>query len=308
MNYSIIVPVYNEQDNVAALHAEIVSVMRTLPGDFEIIMIDDGSSDDTVARLQELSPIVIIQLRKNFGQTAAMDAGIKQAQGELIITLDGDGQNPPSEIPKLLNAMTAGHYDVMSGWRKHRQDPLMKKLVSRVAYLLRSIFVQDHIHDSGCSLKVYKRECFADVDLFGEMHRFIPAVLAWSGFKIGEVAVQHRPRTAGVSKYNWRRTVKGLIDMLAIFFWRKYASRPLHLFGGLSFVLVLISSVLVVYLFIAKIFWHVALVNSNLPLLAVLLIVLAVQFFISGLLADIAMRNYYQGKRMPYTVSAVTKR
>ena len=139
------------------------------------------------------------------------------------------------------------------------------------------------------------------------MHRFIPAILSWSGFTIGEVEVEHRPRTAGVSKYNWRRTVKGFIDMLAIYFWRKYASRPLHLFGGLSFILILLSSILVVYLLVKKIWLHAALADSNLPLLAVLLIVLAVQFFISGILADIAMRTYYKGDRRPYTVANIIK-
>lgn len=306
MKYSIIVPVFNEEDNVAPLHAEIVETMEKLEGGYEVIFIDDGSSDKTVENLHNLSPIVVVELRKNFGQTAAMDAGIKTAQGELLITLDGDGQNPPAEIPKLLKVMDEGGYDVVSGWRQKRKDPFFKRFVSRGANMLRSVFVKDQIQDSGCSLKVYKRECFEGVDLFGEMHRFIPAILNWSGFKIGEAAVEHRPRMHGSTKYNWRRVVKGFIDMLAVWFWRKFSGRPLHLFGGLGLFLILAGGALGFCLLVAKVFFAVPLGDSNLPLLAVLAVILGVQFFVSGILADIAIRNYYGGKKMPYAIKKTT--
>ncbi|MFC1598175.1 glycosyltransferase family 2 protein [Patescibacteria group bacterium] len=307
MKYSIIVPVYNEEENVASLHAEITATMQRLNEPFEIIFADDGSSDSTVKQLQTLSPVTIIELRKNFGQTAAMDAGIKHATGEFIITMDGDGQNPPTEIPKLIEKMQEGDYDIVSGWRRKRNDPFFKKFISRGAHTLRSIFVKDHIHDSGCSLKLYRRTCFENVDLFGEMHRFIPAVLSWSGYTISEVEVEHRSRKHGETKYSWKRIVKGFIDMLAVWFWRKYAHRPLHLFGSIGLLLISIGGVLFLYLGVIKFFMHISIADSNIPLLAVLLMILGVQFFISGLLADIAIRQYYSNGRRPYSIRKVTE-
>ncbi len=305
MKYSVVIPVFNEEENVSALHADVVTVMKQLGESFEVIFIDDGSSDGTVQQLRALSPITIIRLRKNFGQTAAMDAGIKQASGELLITLDGDGQNPPSEIPKLLKVMREGDYDIVSGWRKNRHDSFLKKFVSRGANLLRKIFVKDNIHDSGCSLKVYRRECFDNVDLYGEMHRFIPAILSWSGYSVGEAEVAHKARLHGQSKYGWKRIVKGFIDMIAVFFWRKYATRPLHLFGAAGLILIGGGGLLGAILAVRKFIFNVALSDSNLPLLMVLLFVLGVQFFVSGLLGDIAIRNYYGNGRRAYSVKEV---
>jgi glycosyltransferase involved in cell wall biosynthesis len=306
MKYSVIIPVMNEEKNVVPLHNEIRTTMDSLGQPYEIIFIDDGSTDGTVAQLETVSPVVIVRLRKNFGQTAAMDAGIKQATGEIVITLDGDGQNPPSEIPKVLKVMEEGKFDIVSGWRKKRKDPFFKRFVSRGAFALRSVFVRDHIHDSGCSLKAYKRECFDNVDLFGEMHRFIPAILSWSGFSVGEVEVVHRPRNFGTTKYNWKRVLKGFIDMIAISFWRKYASRPLHLFGSFSAVLIGLSGALLVYLGIKRLVFSIPISGSSLPLLAVLLAVIGMQFFVSGILADIGIKNYYNRDRRPYSVASVT--
>lgn len=308
MKYSVVVPVYNEEQNIPLLHEEIKTTMESMGAPYEIIFIDDGSTDNTAKVIEGLSPVTFIRLRKNYGQTAAMDAGIKAASGEIIITMDGDGQNPPHEIPKLVKAMEETGKDIISGWRKNRKDTPMKKFTSRGANFLRGVLVKDDIHDSGCSLKAYKRECFEGVDLFGEMHRFIPAVLSWSGFSIGEVVVEHRPRVHGSTKYNWRRIIKGFIDMLAVWFWRKYSDRPLHLFGAGGFVLIGISAALMVYLFIAKIFFKVHLTESSLPLLAVLLVVLGVQFFVSGILADLAIRNYYSKGRTYYTVRSIDRR
>jgi glycosyltransferase involved in cell wall biosynthesis len=311
MKYSLVIPVFNEEGNVANLHAEIVAAMDALPeeflGGYEIIFADDGSSDKTVEILKGLSPVTVIELRKNFGQTAAMDAGIKHAVGDVIITLDGDGQNPPSEIVKLLEKMKADNLDIVSGWRKNRKDPFGKRFASRGANMLRGILVKDEIHDSGCSLKVYKRECFEGVDLLGEMHRFIPAVLKWSGFKVGEVEVSHRERTSGVTKYNWKRIVKGLIDMVAIWFWRKYARRPLHLFGGVGVIAGSAGVLIMLLSFIARIFFDYPLSTSIFPLIAMLLMIVGVQLFVSGLLADIAVRQYYRGpEHRPYSIKNVT--
>ena len=198
---SVIVPLYNEEGNAIELHKRIIEACQKIGRDFEVIFIDDGSNDDTVRICQNLSPLKLIQFRRNFGQTAAFDAGIKESRGEIIITMDGDLQNDPNDIYLLLEKMREG-FDVVSGWRHKRKDSLSKKIFSRGANILRKILINDTIHDSGCSLKAYKQECFEDVDLFGEMHRFIPAILELEGYKVGEVKVNHFPRIHGVTKYN----------------------------------------------------------------------------------------------------------
>ncbi|MDD5342141.1 MAG: glycosyltransferase family 2 protein [Patescibacteria group bacterium] len=307
LKYSVIVPVYNEEGAVTTLHAEIKSVMERLAEPYEIIFVDDGSKDKTYDNLFTLSPIKIIRFRKNYGQTAALDAGFKNAQGEIFITMDGDGQNDPADIPRLLKKMDEG-YDLVSGWRRNRKDSYSKRFISRGANLLRKFFVADHIRDSGCTLKVYRRECFVDLDLFGEIHRLIPAVLAWKGFKIGELEVNHRPRLHGKTKYNWKRMLKGLIDMMSVWFWRKYASRPLHLFGGLGILFGSIGFILGLTLTVLRILRIISLQNSIWPLVAVFLILASIQLFVSGLLGDIAVKTYYNGKRSVYTIREIIEK
>ena len=229
---SVVVPVFNEEGNVRELHKEILEVCKKENYKFEIIFVDDGSKDKTPEICKELKPLKYIRMRKNFGQTAAMDAGIKLAQYDYIVTMDGDRQNDPADIPKLVNYLEENDLDIVSGWRKNRKDTVMKKFTSRVANFLRGIIVKDNIHDSGCSLKIYKKECFDHINLYGEMHRFIPALLKIKGFEVGEVVVNHRPRTAGMTKYNWKRTIKGFVDMISLWFWSKYAVRPLHIMGA----------------------------------------------------------------------------
>jgi glycosyltransferase involved in cell wall biosynthesis len=197
VHVSVVVPLYNEEANVRELHRRIHDVCEELKRPYEIIFINDGSTDNTEEVCRELSPLVLISFRKNFGQTAAFDAGIKQAIGNVIVTMDGDLQNDPRDIPRLLEKLNEG-YDVVSGWRKKRQDTVSKHITSRVANQLRKLFFNDSIHDSGCALKAYRRECFKDLDLFGEIHRFIPALLTARGFKIAEIPVAHHPRRAGV--------------------------------------------------------------------------------------------------------------
>ncbi|USN53973.1 MAG: glycosyltransferase [Candidatus Nomurabacteria bacterium] len=303
--FSVVVPVYNEVEAVASLHAEILQIMQTMQKPFEIIFVDDGSRDGTFEKLQSLHPITIIRLRKNFGQTAALDAGFKHAQGEIIFTLDGDGQNDPADIPGLYAKIEEG-YDVVSGWRKNRKDTFSKRFLSRGANFLRGFLVADKIKDSGCTLKAYRRECFEDLDLFGEIHRFIPAILAWKGFRIGEIVVNHRARTTGRTKYNWRRVIKGFVDMVSVWFWRKYSSRPLHLFGGLGILAGAAGLVLGLYLAIARLMGIISLQNSIWPLISVFLILAGIQLFISGLLGDIAIKTYYNGKRQIYTIRSIT--
>jgi len=303
---SVIVPVYNEAGTVQELHQRLVKVMSSLQEPFELIFIDDGSTDTTPELLQRLKPLTVVTFRRNFGQTAALDAGIKHAHGDVIISLDADLQNPPEEIPKLLTYFKDNHYDVVSGWRKDRRDPVLKHFVSRGANALRRFFIDDGIHDSGCTLKVYKRDCFDNVDLFGEIHRFIPGILRRQGFSIGEIVVQHQPRMIGQSKYGSGRILKGLVDMIGLWFWRNYATRPLHLFGGSGILLTAIGTLGFIGLAVARLVWDYPLSTSIWPLMSLLCILVGIQLFITGLLAEILIKNYYQGDRRPYTVKSIT--
>lgn len=292
---SVVVPIFNEEDNVEKLHTKIKEECAKLGRIFEIIFINDGSTDRTAEKCRNLSPLRLINFRKNYGQTAAFDAGFQAARGEVIITMDGDLQNDPADIAKLLEKMDEG-FDVVSGWRFERKDSLSKKIFSRGANLLRKFFMQDKIHDSGCSLKAYKRECFEDLELFGEMHRFIPALLEIDGFKVDEVKVSHHPRISGVTKYNWKRAFKGFVDMVSIWFWRKFANRPLHLFGASGMVLSFLGGMILVWMFVEKVFWGESIGERIWPMIGVMLVLVGVQLFISGLLADILIKNYFKAK------------
>lgn len=290
---SIVVPVFNEEENVLALHEEINKVCVEQNYDYEIIFVDDGSTDKTVKTLKTLSPVIIVGLRKNFGQTAAMDAGIKKASKDLVITMDGDRQNNPVDIPRLIDELINKDLDVVSGWRKNRKDPFLKNFVSRGAYAIRRLLINDGIHDSGCTLKVYKRECFENVSLYGEMHRFIPAILKIKGFKVGELVVNHRPRVAGITKYNFSRTLKGLIDMVAVWFWNKFAVRPLHLLGGLGIFFILLGllsvSITIIYFIQGQ-----GMSETAWPLLSMFFLLTGMQLFIFGLMADIMIKSYFE--------------
>lgn len=301
---SIVVPAFNEVENIAHLHQEIVTVCND-KYDFEIIIVDDGSTDGTQAVLKKLSPIKYILFRRNFGQTAAMDAGIKHASKEYIVTLDGDGQNDPAEIPRLLAHLEEHDLDVVSGWRKKRNDSSMKKIVSRGANILRKVLIHDGIHDSGCTLKIYKRECFEQINLYGEMHRFIPAILKIKGFLIGEIEVNHRPRTLGTSKYNWRRTFKGFVDMISVWFWNKYAVRPLHLLGGMGLFSIFLGGLSFAYsLFIYISTGKVG--HTAWPILSVFLLLTGILLFVLGLVSDMISKSYYGStKDKSYTIKEV---
>jgi len=290
---SVVVPVYNEEGNVAALHNEIKEVCETNQYTYEIIFINDGSSDKTDEICRTLKPLKYIKMRQNFGQTAAMDAGIKAAQYDYVVTMDGDRQNNPADIPKMLEYMNEHDYDVVSGWRKNRKDTFMKRFVSRGANLLRHMIVHDGIHDSGCSLKVYRRECFEGMSLYGEQHRFIPALLKIKGFTIGEIVVDHRARTAGVTKYNWHRTIKGFVDMISVWFWNKYASRPLHLMGGAGIVFGLLGCICAIWSVVIFLMGFEMSDNIIPPILTVFFIIMGVLMFIFGLMSEILMKIYY---------------
>ncbi|MBP9751323.1 MAG: glycosyltransferase family 2 protein [Candidatus Moranbacteria bacterium] len=303
---SVVVPVYNEEGNVVELHRRIREACEKIGRLFEIILVDDGSTDKTVELCRGLSPLTLIGFRRNFGQTAAFDAGIKRATGDIVITMDGDLQNDPADIPLLLAEMDKG-FDIVSGWRHKRKDTLMKRFFSRGANLLRKGLVKDGIHDSGCSLKAYRRECFDGVDLFGEMHRFMPALLQLDGFRVSEVKVSHHPRIHGVTKYNWKRAIKGFVDMLFIWFWRKYSHRAIHLFGGTGLVLGLVGIGLLGWMFVEKVFFGASLSERIWPLVGTLLVLVGVQLFIFGILVDVSVKTYYsQRGRMNYSVKQIT--
>ena len=237
-----------------------------------------------------------------------MDAGIKAAQYEYVVTMDGDRQNDPADIPEMIRYLKSNNLDVVSGWRKNRKDTFMKRFTSRGANFLRHLIVHDGIHDSGCSLKVYRKECFAGINLYGEQHRFIPAILKIKGFTIGEVVVHHRARTAGKTKYNWKRTIKGFVDMISVWFWNKFASRPLHLLGGVGMGFLglgFICAIWSVVLFISGVE-----MKNNIfpPLLTIFFVIIGLLLFVFGLMSEILMKTYY-GLHVdaPYSIKEISE-
>jgi glycosyltransferase involved in cell wall biosynthesis len=297
VDLSIVLPIYNEEQNLGILYKELKEVLDKLNKKYELIFVDDGSKDRSFLVLKfikEKDPKVkIIRFRKNFGQTAAMDAGIRASKGNIIITLDSDLQNDPRDIPRLIEKINQG-YDVVSGWRYNRKDSLSKKFMSRGANILRKLILNDKIHDSGCTLKAYKKECFNNFRLYGETHRFIPALLKLKGFKVTEIKVNHRPRRFGKTKYTIKRTLNGFLDMLLINFWMKYSTKPIHLFGGVGIFSILIGGISGFYLTFLKLFYGEAIANRPLLILAVLLILIGFIMLIFGLLADILVKIYYK--------------
>ncbi|MEM4239797.1 MAG: glycosyltransferase family 2 protein [Candidatus Woesearchaeota archaeon] len=298
MEYSVVLPVYNEQDNIVPLYNELTPVMKSLGRPYEIIFVDDGSKDRTYERLLQLAMadrhVRIVKFRKNFGQTAAMDAGIKQSKGKILITLDADLQNDPQDIPKLLQKLDEG-YDVVSGWRWNRKDTLSKKLFSKIANRIRRSLTGDKIHDSGCTLKVYRRECFESLTLYGEMHRYITTVLRFRGFKIGELPVNHRARKFGKTKYNFKRVFKGFFDLLFIKFWNDFSTRPIHFFGGAAMLQFGLAFVILVEQIIKALIIN-ALYLGPLLVLSVMLVITGFLTFFFGFIAEIMIRMYYREK------------
>lgn len=311
MKLSIVIPIYNEESNIEKLHLEVLEATDSLNLNYEVIYINDGSTDSSLEKLKNLivratyegnltfptsqagdSKVKVVNLRKNFGQTAALNEGFKQAQGEVIITMDGDLQNDPHDIPKLLAEIEKG-YDCVSGWRTQRKDTFSKKIFSRGAYLLRKIILKDTIHDAGCSLKAYQKTALQELSLFGETHRFIPAILAWQGYLVKEVPVNHRPREFGKTKYNYKRMIKGLLDMCVVWFWYKFSDRPLYLFGGAGAALIALGSIIGMWMFTEKVFFGAHLQNRIWPLVSVFSLLAGIQLFGLGILADIGLKTYF---------------
>ena len=312
VDLSIVVPVYNEEENLRPLLAEITAALKDEPLSYEVILIDDGSSDTSFAMMEALhnedKRVVAIQFRRNHGQTAAFAAGFEQARGRYILTMDADRQNDPADIPQMLKKLEEG-YDVVNGWRENRQDAfLMRKLPSFIANRLIARLTDVPLRDRGCSLRVFRAEVTKELKLYGELHRFIPEMVSFAGFSMAEVPVNHRPRVAGQSKYGISRTFRVIVDLVTILFLRKYSDRPMHLFGMLGVSFSGVGVLLGVYLTLLKIwsgiqatrFWRgfndFKIGERPLLLLAVLLVILGVQFLVMGLIAELIVRTYYESQ------------
>lgn len=294
MDLSIVIPAYNEESNVEALYKEIVSALAPLKKKYEIIFVDDGSRDKTFAILEKISKkdsnLKIIKFRRNYGQSAAMLAGFKNAEGNIVITLDADLQNDPRDIPKLLKKMQEG-YDLVCGWRASRKDTFGKKISSKLSNWLMAYLMNLHIHDSGCTLRAYKKEILEDLNVYGETHRYIPAIIAAQGFKVAEVAVNHRARFSGKTKYGLARLPKGLLDLLTLKFLTTYGSRPVHIFGGAGLALFGLGFLGGLYLIYQKFVLGLGIGNRPLLTLVMLLLLLGVLFVLNGFIAEILIRT-----------------
>ncbi|HEY9721561.1 MAG TPA: glycosyltransferase family 2 protein [Oscillatoriaceae cyanobacterium] len=307
---SVFLPVYNEEDNLRPLHEKLTAAMAGLGRTYEVIFVDDGSTDASYKVLSEIAAAdprcKVIRFRRNYGQTAAMSAGIRFARGEILIPMDADLQNDPADIAALIAKLEEG-YDVVSGWRKQRQDKAVtRKLPSMVANRLISKISGVHLHDYGCSLKAYRREVLKDVQLYGEMHRFIPIYASWAGARVTELPVNHLPRIHGKSKYGLNRVFKVMLDLVTVKFMGTYATKPIYVFGGagfFAFLLAFLSGSYAVYL---KLMHYADFIQTPLPLLTVTLVVLGVQLLLMGLLAEMIMRTYHESQgKATYTLRNV---
>jgi glycosyltransferase involved in cell wall biosynthesis len=300
---SVVVPVYNEVESLPHLLEAIASIFAQSEYNYELICVDDGSKDGSAEYLKEQAAIrndlKAVILRRNYGQTAAMSAGFNHALGKAIVTLDADLQNDPVDIPMLLAKLEEG-YDLVSGWRQKRQDAAVSRLLpSKIANWLIRRITGVHIHDYGCSLKAYRAEVAADMNLYGELHRFLPALAYIEGARITEMPVRHHPRRFGNSKYGIWRTFRVLMDLLTIKFMQKFLTRPMHVFGLLGLVSMLSGGAISIYLTFVKLAFHEDIGNRPLLILAVLLLLTGIQLFCFGLLAELLMRTYHESQGRP---------
>ncbi len=297
---SVFLPVYNEEPNLVPLHEKLVESLRKLGRSAEIIYVDDGSTDGSLAVLRDLakldSRVRVVALRRNYGQTAAMAAGIDAARGHVLIPMDADLQNDPADIIRLLDKLDEG-YDVVSGWRKNRQDTLItRKIPSTIANRLISWIGGVPLHDYGCSLKAYRRESLEDVRLYGEMHRFIPIYASWAGARVSEIPVEHHPRTMGKSKYGLSRTLKVIFDLMTIKFMASYQTKPIYVFGSFGLLAFGISLLAGFYALFLKLRHAADFVQTPLPILAIVLFAVGIQFLLMGLLAEMLVRTYHESQ------------
>ena len=310
MYLSVVVPVYNEYENIPLLYDEVVKALKDI-NDWELILVSDGSKDNSLEALKELAAkdtrhVKVIGLRRNFGQTAAIAAGIDHASGEIIVLMDADLQNDPSDIPAMLDKLNEG-YDVVSGWRKYRQDTLLRTFPSKIANRLICRVTGVHLHDYGCTLKAYRREVIKGFRLYGEMHRFIPAYADSFGARIVEMPVKHHPRIHGQAKYGLERTMKVLLDLFTVKFLSSYADKPIYLFGGTGMVLSGISLIVLLFLAIRRIFWGISVMASPLFMMAIMVFILGFQSVLMGLIAELLFRTYHesQGKTVYHILEMI---
>lgn len=308
LDLSVLIPVYNEVDNVIPLHAELDAVLGPLPLRYELIFVDDGSMDGTSARLEQIQDrdpehVRVAFLRRNCGQTAALSAALDLARGTILVPMDGDRQNDPADIPRLLDRLDQG-YDVVSGWRRDRKDTfLTRKVPSWLANRLVARLSGVPLHDFGCTMKAYRRKVLEGVRLYGEMHRFIPIFATWQGARVAELVVHHRPRTAGRTKYGLGRTFNVVLDLILIRFYQRYAQRPMHLFGRVGIASILLSFLMFGLMLYFKYLHQLitgnapkTFIETPLPLLTVVLFLMGVQSILMGVLAEMVMRTYYESQ------------
>lgn len=302
---SIVFPAYNEEENVAELHRLIVSAMAAQGRPYEIIAVENGSTDRTLERLKELTPLTVIVFPRNFGQTAALDAGIHSARGDIVVTMDADLQNDPQDIPLLLKKLEEG-YDCAAGWRRDRKDSWAREILSRSANMLTRLVTGIRLHDFACALKAFRKEYMQDIHLYGEMHVFLPAILHARGARIAEVPVRHRPRSRGASKHYFMKAVKDIADLFTVKFLFSYAARPLVFFGGWGIASVALSLVSAAGAIASTYTEGIHIIQSPFTFLAITFLVVGFMLLMMGFMAEMLVRVYYEGRRMsPYVVSDI---
>ena len=299
---SVVIPLYNEEKSLAELHNRITLSLQSLSSNYELIFVDDGSTDNSFSVIRDLHKrddrVKAIRFRKNFGKASALSAGFKEAEGITIITIDADLQDLPEEIPILIKKMDEG-YDLISGWKFKRKDPLLRRIASRLFNLVTSFYTGVKIHDFNCGLKCYRREVIEELDLYGELHRYIPAIANWKGFKVGEAKINHQPRIHGKSKFGSERYLRGFFDLLTIIMLTKYPEKPLHFFGLLGTILSLAGLAINAYMALLRLSgkW---ISNRPLLLLGILLLILGIQFIFFGLMGELIV--FSSQKDISYTV------
>ena len=299
MKVSVVIPIYNEEQNIEILYEKLKDALNDQPFSYELLFVDDGSNDNSLNILKNIQKsdknVIVISFRKNFGQTAAFSAGFDYASGDVVVTIDGDLQNDPMDIPKLVAMMD--EYDIVSGWRKDRKDPfLSRRLPSQIANKLISLVTGVKLHDYGCSLKAYRKDVVSNIHLYGEMHRFIPAVASQYGVKIAEVVTTHHPRLYGKSKYGISRTFKVLLDLIMIKFFQTFFTKPLRAFGPIGLGSFFVGLLLAIKLTVEKLFWGKDIGGRPLLILSVLLIIVGFQLIAMGILGEFLVRIYFEGQ------------
>jgi glycosyltransferase involved in cell wall biosynthesis len=302
MTLSVIIPLYNEEENIPLLYEKLKQYLSSLEKECEILFVDDGSTDRTLSILEEIQSkdnnVIVLSLRRNFGQTAAFAAGFDFARGDIVVTMDGDLQNDPADISKLLELIK--DHDLVSGWRKKREDPFFsRRLPSLMANWLISNVTGVKLHDYGCSLKAYRRDVIKNLKLYGEMHRFIPAVASWYGVRVAEVEVAHHPRLKGRSKYGISRTIKVVLDLITVKFLQSFSTKPIQFFGPIGVLCGFLGFLLSLYLAVDKIFLGHQIGGRPLLLLGALLIIVGIQLIGMGLLGEMLVRVYHESQRKP---------